>query len=441
MHASLPVARGAAELRRLLAGRTHDLRGLDVGGFRGWLERQLARWERDPVFVQRTRIREIRRAHPRLRDLEAGLRAAGDADRASPLAERLRRVERDLAGAGRAVAGLEGALERAEPGERAARREKLETFRARRAALRRELEELERSSRERRALLRLQAEVAALRAEVGVDAEEARLRELLRARGRGSGRRGAAFEELAAELVRRHVVPELPRDGAGAGEVRVLRGVTLGAARMELDQVVVRTGARPAASVEVLAVVEVKRSLGDLAHGFRMRQENLAWLTGDREGPDPAAYRTRGFPAGCFDRPAVHTEGGESWWFGPGSFRRFRRDPATGLFLDGLYLVAREGPVWGVGAAALSRIAHRVATDEHWDPTSDAYLARLLEWCGSLAHVVETPDVLRTYAATEARAQQLLVVPAGSKAEAETANDGAPAPGEEPGRRGTGGAV
>ncbi|HEX8275237.1 MAG TPA: hypothetical protein VF615_21560 [Longimicrobiaceae bacterium] len=414
MHPSVPVARGAAELQRLLRERTLDLRTLDVAGFRGWLQRHLARWERDPAFVQRTRIREIRRADARLRDLEAQLRAAEAADRASPLAERLRRVEHDLAGAGRAVAGLEGALERAAPGKRAALRHKLDGFRARRAALRRELEELTRSSPERRALLRLRAELAGLRAAAGLDAEEARLRELLRARGQGSGRRGAAFEELAAELVRVHVLPELADDGADGGEARVLRGVTLGAARMELDQVVVRGGAAPGEPAEVLAVVEVKRALNDLAHGFRMRQENLAWLTGAEGGPDPAAYRTRAFPAGRFDRAAVHASGGETWVFGPGSFRRFRRDPATGLFLDGLYLVAREGPVWGLGAAALGRIACRVATDPRWEPADAAYLAGLLEWCRSLAHPVETPDVLRTYAAAGRSARQLLVAGAGS---------------------------
>ncbi len=415
MHPSVPVARGAAELNRLLDERTLDLRTLDVGGFRRWLERHLARWERDPVFVQRTAIRELRRAHPRLRALEAELRGAEAADRASPLAERLRRAERDLTGAERAVAGLGEALERAAPDGRPALRRKLAGFRARRAGLQRELEALVRASDERRALLRLRAERARLGAETGLDAREARLRELLRERGRTSGRGGAAFEALAAELTLRHVVPELAGGPPeGGGEVRVLRGVTLGAARMELDQVVVRAPADPGAPVEVLALVEAKRGVDDLAHGFRMRQENLAWLAGDGAGRHDDAYRTRSFPAGRFDRAAVHRADGAAHAFGPGSFRRFRRDPATGLFLDGLYLVTRDGPVWGLGSAALARVAARVAGDERWDPASDAYLAGLLEWCRSLACAVETPDVLRTYAATEARARQVLVVAAAS---------------------------
>jgi len=163
----------------------------------------------------------------------------------------------------------------------------------------------------------------------------------------------------------------------------------------------------------VLALVEAKRNPNDLGHGFRRRQENLAWLTGDEAGYDPAAYRTRRFPSGHFDRAAVHERDGERHVLSRESFRRFARDPGTGMFLDHLYLVTRPGAVWGLGAAALSRIAHRVATDERWEPESDAYLRRLLRWCRSLAHEVETPDVLRLYAAGEARARQLLLVTPG----------------------------
>jgi hypothetical protein len=191
--------------------------------------------------------------------------------------------------------------------------------------------------------------------------------------------------------------------------VRVLRGVTLGAARMEIDQLVICCSRGAGEPVEVLALMEAKRNLNDLAHGFRLRQENLAWLTGDETRHDPELYRTRSFPAGRFDG-AVHESDGERYVFDAGSFRRFRPDPATAMVLDGLYLVTRPGTIWGISSAALARIGHRVATDERWDPQSEAYLQRLLEWCRSLAHAVETPDVLRMYASTEARARQVLLV-------------------------------
>src|SRR5262249_2114226 len=176
----------------------------------------------------------------------------------------------------------------------------------------------------------------------------------------------------------------------------------------EFDQLVVRRppGGRP---VEVLAVVEAKRNINDLAHGFCRRQEDLAWLAGDGAGYDPQAYRTRHFPSGHFDRAAAHEQDGESFVFAPGSFRRIRRDAATGRFLHRLYFITPAGPLWGVSTAALARIAHHVAGDGGWDPDDDAYLQRLLAWCRALAQPVETPDVLRLYAATPRRGRQVLV--------------------------------
>src|SRR5262249_14103426 len=142
------------------------------------------------------------------------------------------------------------------------------------------------SSPEHQALLRVTAELNELRTAVGLDREEARLEELTRQQGRHTGRAGASFEELALELTRSRIAPGLlPRGEEAPGGLRVLRGVTLGAARTEFDQLVVRPrGDQP---VQVLAVVEVKRNVNDLAHGFRLRQENLAWLTGDVAHYDP----------------------------------------------------------------------------------------------------------------------------------------------------------
>ena len=106
------------------------------------------------------------------------------------------------------------------------------------------------------------------------------------------------------------------------------------------------------APVEVLAVVEAKRNINDLGHGFLRRQIDLAWLTGDRAAYDPAEHRTGVFDAGHFDRPAAHWQDGRAFVFAPGSFSRFARDD-SGHFRDGLWLVTRAGPVWGLSGAAL----------------------------------------------------------------------------------------
>jgi hypothetical protein len=434
------VTRGARELRRLLCERTFDLRGLDAAGFRRWLAGHLARWRNDPVFIQRARIRDLRQTYPNLLQLEHGHNRAAAADAASPQFARLRQVEQELVGAGNAVAGLTAALEQAEPEKRPALREKLGAFQARRQALDEEQAALLRASPQRQTLLRIALELRALRAVIGLDGEEARLDELLKQRGRRSGRSGESFEQLALTLTHNHILPELVRGGEGDGaapRLRVVTGVTLGAARTEFDQLVIRQPLCAATTVEVLAAVEVKRNINDLAHGFRRRQEDLAWLTGESGRYNPRAFRTRRFPAGHFDRESLHRQDGEDFVFSPGSFRRFRREasgpaaaspgqPASlpqagslaggplgcegGPFLKRLYFITRPGPLWGVSAAGLARVSFRAATDERWAPEDDAYLDALLRWCQALAAPTETPDVLRLFAAAPRRARQILVV-------------------------------
>lgn len=404
----LPIATGAAALGRLRE-ETDDLRTLDVGGFRRWMERHLARWHTDPVFVQRTVIREIRRRHPELAELERERRDAALADAGTSHAPRLDELAWAMEGAGKAIDGLGAAMEGAEPARRDELGRRREAKRAELERHRREQAELLRASPERRALLRVDAELERMRAAVGLHREEARLRELQRERGRRGGRGGSDFEETALAVTRRCILPALETEDGPAGELRVLRGVTLGAAGTELDQLVVRPSPS-GGPAEVLALVEAKRNPNDLAHGFRRRQENLAWLTGDATRYDAVRHRTSAFPTGHFDRAVVHHGQGERTVLDPGSFARFGVDAETGWFLDRLYFVTRPGTLWGVSGAALGRIAHRVATDEVWDPDDDAYLGGLLGWARSLAGETEAPDVVRLFASSGRRARQLLLV-------------------------------
>ncbi len=404
---SAEVLRGGRELARLLREDNRDLRGLDLPAFRLWLDNHLARWQNDPVFAQRTRIRDLRRAHPRLRLLEQEQRRAAAADAASAVFPRLERLSRELIDTDRALSGLAAALQEAEPSRRPALQEKFDAFQGRRQALQEEQERLTASSPQRQALLQADEQLHQYRSSIGIEQEEAELERLLRQQGRRSGRAGGSFEELALRLTREVIVPDLVRGGAAAC-LRILRGVTLGAARTEFDQLVIRPG-RGGGPVEVLALVEAKRNINDLAHGFRQRQENLAWLTGSTGSYEPAAYRTRHFRSGHFDREAIHEQDGERFLFSRESFHRFHRDPA-GLYLPRLYFITRVGLLWGVSAAALSRIQFRVATEERWDPGDDTYLRRLLGWCRSLVETLETPDVLRLYARARGRGRQVLLV-------------------------------
>lgn len=393
----MDYVRGRRALQRLLAERCCDVRELDLPGFRRWLAALLGRWRRDPVFRQRVRLRELRRAHPDLVEAERRYRRALRQDAAGPLFGALAARERQLHDLGRAVDGLTAALAAASEARRPALARKLEAYLHRHRESEAALSDLLRQSPERREVQQARAGLDELRRATGVDVEEERLHALLRGHGHGAGRSGRSFEALAAGITPQAVGPNL----------RVLQGVTLGAADTELDQLLVRV--RPERPVEVVALVEVKRSLDDLAHGFRKRQGNLAWLTGEGSY-DPAGWRTRTFPTGHFDRPAVHVQDGEEFLLTRDSFRRFRRDPVTGHFLERLYFVTRPGRLRGLSSAALARVAARVASDLHWNPRDPHYLEGLLDWCRSLAHELESPDVLRLYAASPARARQILLV-------------------------------
>jgi hypothetical protein len=402
MH-SADLTCGSRQLERLLTERCLDLRALDQAGFRRWLARHLERWQHDPIFNQRLRIRELRRAHPELRALERRLRDAEAADAAAAEYADLGRLAREIEGARKAVAGLTAAAERA-TADAVPLRQKLVDFRAKLRALQAQQEAFVRASPARQQLLQTQAELQRLRAASGLEGEQVRLAELLRRAGQRSGGAGSRFEQEALALTERHIVPAL----GDAQALCIVSGVTLGAARTELDQLVVRRPPVEGQPVEVLALVEAKRNINDLAHGFRRRQENLAWLTGTADAYDPAQYRTQSFPSGHFDRPALHPYGDTRLIFTRDSFHRFRREPASGWFLDGLYFITRPATLWGVSSAALARIAFRVATDVRWQWESDEYLAGLLRWCRSLAQPLEAPDVLRAYAPQ--RAQQILLL-------------------------------
>jgi hypothetical protein len=340
--------------RWLLDNRLCDVRRMSEEVFRDWLHRRVERWTRDPVFARRLQIRELRRSYPGLLVSERSCRQAHKLDRAATTYEQFSRLEERLRGTGKAVKGLEAAE----------RWEKLASFQRLHQELQEELTQLTARSPERQALLQAQADLAALRRESGLDQQERTLKTLLRESGRGSGRRGKAFEQAALAHAETVLAPKLGAD-------RILTGVTLAAADTEFDLLLVKTGGERA---QVLAAVEAKRNVNDLAHGYLLRQRNLRWLAGQGD-PQPTAY----YHSGQFDRPYTH----EGLVFTQESFQDVQ-----------LHMISRPGWVWGMSSEALGRLSHRVSTDVafSWNPS---YLRKLHEWTRGLASVVETPDLLK----------------------------------------------
>lgn len=372
---------------------TFDLRTLDLGGFRGWLNRQMERWQADPVFVQRRRIRDLRKTRAELRPLEKAVANAHSLDRAADGFQQLWVLERQLEQTRAALNGLDEALTSASEERRPSLAAKRNAYAVKRKALLAAHERETQGNPERQSLQQAEQALARLRMEIGLDREEAKLAEIQQQRGRGSGRAGSAFEAEALAIVRNEIIPAVAADPAN---VHVLQSVRLGAAGVELDFVVVRQ-THPDAPVEVLAIAEAKRNINDLGHGFVRRQIDLAWLTGDTHAYEPAAFRTGTFTEGHFDRPALHRQDDRLYVFAPGSFGRFRRDAGSGYFLANLHFVTRPGPIWGLSAAALSQVAARVSTDERWDPECEPELAKLFVFAKSLAKAVETPEVVGLY--------------------------------------------
>lgn len=407
--------RGPAVLLRLLATRLHDLRDQTPESFARWLERHLRGWSVDPVFQQRVRVREIRRANPVLQQLERERGIARAAYEASPDYRTLEQRRRELSGGENAVSGLEHAIGKAaDEEERVRLAEKLTSYRRMVADLSLELERLRSTSVEWQALHEVAERLGRERAATNFDREIARLSELQRDHGRSSGRSGAAFEQAAADVVRSEILPELERNPS-APELVILRGVRLGSARAEFDHVIVRERENPDDPVEVVAAVEAKRNPNDLAHGLRHRVDNLFWFAGREGDYDPDSYRTTAFPTGHFDRPAIHVEkDGRRYAFTRESFAVFAEElpePDGGVGLPRrLYLVSRPGWLWGISSGGLGRIAHRVSSDVDFDLGDSSYLASLLEWSKRLTHAVETPDLLRHFAANADDASRILLL-------------------------------
>lgn len=397
-------------IQQLLREQTLDVRHLDTAGFRNWLAQHLKRWRHDPAFRQQWAIRRLRRDHPQLRELETQLQQAIRLDEASAVYSIIEETLKSLEDTGKAVAGLEQAVNQADdPVRRRQLEQKLEHFRQQRLDLEKRYRDLVAISPARLQRLELERQLHLAREQTGLARAEETLARLLRQRGQRSGRAGRTFEQQALEHSLQWLMPHLAAQAKSP--CRILTGVTLGAARVELDQVVVEVPRHPDQPVRVLALVEAKRNLNDLASGFQARQENLAWLTGDARGYDPAQYRGRHHPSGHFERAAVHREAQETFVFSRESFRDFRRDTATGLFLEGLYFLSRPGPLWGLTSAALGRVRQKLATDIHWQSRSALRLRRFHEWCLNLASPLETPDLLRLYCERPARAGQIILLP------------------------------
>ena len=388
------------QLAQFINANAIDLSAMDLASFRTWLRARIDDAARQPLFAQRCLIRDLTRANRRqLRDRERRLEDAEQAYRQHPAFSEIENSAREIGNLEKAVAGLTTAVseKRADP-------EKLAEFESDLTRTKQHHWELVSNLPEKKRRDRAIHSLERFRDEIGLREAEEILEGIGENHGSGTVAAGGRFEALSSEAATRFILPDVGEPGE---RLVVLHGLTLGCARGEFDQMVV-TVPRDDEIVQVRAVVEAKRNINDLVHGFRLRQENLAWLTGDRAGYSTDLYRTRDYPEGHFDSVAEHEEQGQKYRFDQRSFRDLAAPQDSGKRLSGMYFVTEERPLLGVTSSELGRILHRVATDPGFNIDSDAILRQFRKWAKTFVADVQTRDVLEMYAQDEHLARHVI---------------------------------
>lgn len=389
----------AQELRQFVEANEANLHEMTAAEFRDWLGERIEAHRGRAMFDQRCKIRDLRKQYRRpLQDRERRLRLAEQLYAQNPASVERERLEQQVGDLEQAVAGLTRAVanNQADPN-------KLADYEGRLRDVREMIQALDRRLPEKRRLDRARQSLARYEEQIGLTAAERELETISTSRGTSSVSAGSRFEKRSSKATSRLIVPRVTEPHESA---HVLHGVTMGCARGEIDQLVVVTS--PDSSSEVRAVIEAKRNINDLVHGFRLRQENLAWFVGDEAGYEPEQYRTSVYTAGEFTVPAVHEEEGESFQLDRRSFHHFAEADAPPFRLSGLYFVTEQRPLLGVTTAELGRIMHRVATDPGFDLERKSVVGRFRKWVLSIVDPFQTRDVLHLFARSEHWAQQVI---------------------------------
>ncbi len=404
---------GQAFLRDFLADNSIDFKTFTVDSFREWLSKEIQRKERDLVFRKRCEMRDIRKEHLSiLRSLNFTHRERKTSFEASPYAKRLEEIARERVGAERALEGLGNAVEKATGEKRAAMERKLVGFQSKLSALDEEETQILTQTPEKARLDEAELALNRYREDIGLVALEEEILLLNKEQARHTNRAGTRFEDVCRAFAEAEMLPQLKErgDSIEPGRIFILGGVTLGIAHTEIDNIIVRVADDPKEPVEVLAVVEAKRNINDVASGFFMRQQNLGFLTNNDTMYEPERYITKVFREGRFDKPAVHKEHDREFCFSVDSFRHFSPEQGVGYFVDRLYFVVQKRKLLGADSGFLSRIMHRVSTDANFDLNDDAYLRSLHQWILETLPPLQTRDVMEYYAQNEAWAKQFFVL-------------------------------
>ncbi len=386
---------GLKHLKQYLQANPTNFAQMDLDSFRVWLLQQIAAKENDPIFVLRCKIRDLQKANwETWRQLQHQLNETEYHWLNCSNYQRIKNLEHRIIGLQKAVAGLQQAVLNCPDHKKEDMVLKLGNYERELSACSMEQQTLIRNTPEQQTWLQAQKEFEAFGQHIGIPALEAQLQQLNQQQGQNATEAGSKFEKTVAEIVEKYIVKLVHPNSAYP--VNILSQVTLGCARSELDYVIVQAP-KEEEPVQILAIVEVKRNPNDIAGGFFIRQENLAWFTRDSQGYDPQQYRTREFLDGHFDRPAYHHQNRQSFMFTAESFQNFTRSKNQ-YFMDRLFFITQQRRLYGLNSDEYSRLMYRVSSDIFFDIDNSICLSQLFDWTQNMRAPLQSIHVLEMFA-------------------------------------------
>ena len=182
------------------------------------------------------------------------------------------------------------------------------------------LEELRQNTPEYAEYEKAKAEERAFKDSIGLLREEAKLEPLKKQTGLFSGMSGRQFEMASMKIMTENIFSTLREKEFSSPEPKedpkkdliLLTNLTMGSS-FEIDQLIVLRGENDSDPVTVLAYVEAKRNVNDIAKSFTQIQTVIGWCTGTLGKYDPAIFRSRTNPTGHFEKPIYHEQDGVTY--------------------------------------------------------------------------------------------------------------------------------
>ncbi|WP_372369952.1 endonuclease V [Candidatus Uabimicrobium sp. HlEnr_7] len=368
----------------------HDL---NTDNFRNWLKNLVEREKNNNSFQQRSKIRNLKKDNwEEYHTLQKNLKIAERNFLNHPNKSSFEEVENAIDSSQKAIQGLSNFLQKNSDDEK--RQEKLKNFQEKLSNLQEQRDLLVKDTPEKVIFEKAQETLKNFEQSLGLPEEEAKLAAILKNQGQKRSFSGSQFEDVSLKIVQNNICSTLSqRYNLQTDNMVILSNVTLGCARAEIDYLVIQE--MPETCVKVLAVIEVKKNINDVAGGFELRQENIHWFTKNSEKYDWQIYRTKIFREGHFDKKVKHSEHGKEYFFDSSSFLNFSHE--NEYYLQDLFFITYDRQLTGLRASEKSILSHRISTDVFFDLENDDYIEKLFTWCCERFSTLQTKNVLEFY--------------------------------------------